>query len=262
VIGTRASLLLAIGLSLWPLTAAAQDGSRVQIELQRTDDRIAQAQSIVTGSGNEQAQFALSQAVNLQAEARRVFASAQLALALHLTLDARRRADVAIATVQGLPDPDRVGTQVERSRELLERARDRVEECADDRARALFQGALELQDRAEAALSASRYLAALRLTMSARERSWRALRLCNLQEDMGPNAERALQKTDAVLDRARVWIADHPNDRAHSALSQAEDVQRRAADELRAGHDDACLRLTQSARAAAFRALRLSGARP
>jgi len=261
VIGIRASLLLVAGLSLWVPPAAGQDAPRVQLELQRTDDRIAQAQSIAAGSSNEQAQFALSQAVNLQAEARRVFASSQFPLALHLTLDARRRAEVAIATVQGLPDPDRVGTQVERSRQLLERARDRVEECADDRARALFQGAMELQDRAESALSGGRYLAALRLTMSARERGWRSLRLCNLQEDMGPNAERALQKTDVVIDRARLWIADHPADRGRAALGQAEDLQRRATDELRAGHDDACVRLTQSARSAAFRALRLSGAR-
>ncbi|HTO89942.1 MAG TPA: hypothetical protein VMJ70_02325 [Candidatus Sulfotelmatobacter sp.] len=251
--------LFAVTLVLPATRAGAQDAPRVLIELQRTDDRIAQAQSIVTGSGNAQAKMALDQAVSLQTEARRVYESSQFGLALRLTLDARTRADVAIANAQGLPDPDRVGTQVQRSRQLLERARDRIEECADDRARSLFQGAMDLQERAEAAQGSGRYLAALRLTMSARERGWRALRLCNIPEDIGPAAERALERTDAVLDRARLSVTEHPNDRARAALSQAEDIQRRASDELRAGNDDACLRLTQSARTAAFRALRLSG---
>ena len=51
-----------------------------------------------------------------------------------------------------LPDPDRVLSQVERTRELLERVRDRVEECNRDRAHALMRVAFTMQQRAEAAI--------------------------------------------------------------------------------------------------------------
>jgi hypothetical protein len=241
--------------------AMAQDGSRVQIEINRTDERIAQAQTLVGGSPNERAQFALTQAVNLQAEAKRVYSQSQFPMALRLTLDARGRAEVAIATVQGLPDPDRVQAQVERTGELLQRARDRIEECAEDRARAMLRGAVELQGRAEEALATQRSLAALRLTMSARERGWRALRICNVHEDLESNADRAIRRTDEILDRARQVVADHENARARGALDQATDLQRRAQTEFRAGHQDAALRLTQSSRTAAYRAIRLAGGR-
>jgi hypothetical protein len=239
--------------------AIAQDAPRVQLEINRTDERIAQAQTLVGGSPNERAQFALTQAVNLQTEAKRVYSLSQFPMALRLTLDARERAEVAIATVQGLPDPDRVRAQVERTGELLQRARDRIEECAEDRARAMLRGAVELQGRAEQALAAQRSLAALRLTMSARERGWRALRICNVHEDLESNADRAMRRTDEILDRARQVVSDHEDARARKALEQANDLQQRAAAEFRAGHQDAALRLTQSSRTAAYRAIRLAG---
>lgn len=259
--GTRRNLIAGFLVMILAAPALAQDGARVQIELGRTDDRIAQAQSVVSGSNNERAEFAISQAVNLQSDAKSRYASSQFAMALRLTLDARNRADVAVAAVQGLPDPDRVRAQVERTRELLDRARDRIEECAEDRARAMLRGAAELQGRAETALADQRYLAALRLTMSARERGWRALRLCNVHEDLEANADRAIRRTDQILDRARQIVSDHGNDRAREALNQAVDLQRRATAEYRATHEDAALRLTQSARAAAYRAIRLAGGR-
>jgi hypothetical protein len=259
--GTRPLLFAGFLMLLLAAPARAQDGALVQIELTRTDDRIAQAQSVVAGSNNERAEFALSQAVSLQSDAKARFASSQYALAYRLTLQARTRADVAIAAVEGLPDPDRVQVQVERTRELLDRARDAIEECVEDRARAMLRGAVELQGRAEAALSSQRYLAALRLTMSARERGWRALRLCNVHEDIEANADRAIRRTDQILDRARQIVSERGNPRALDALRQATDLQQRAAAQFRAGHEDAALRLTQSARAGAYRAIRFAGGR-
>src|SRR5262249_57229176 len=112
---------------------------------------------------------------------------------MDLKLRARARADSAISIIQGLPDPDRVVSQVERTRDLLDRARDRIEECDSDRAHSLLHVALDMQGRAEAAARDSRYLAALQLTLSARERGLRALRLCNVQDNLQDTAERALR---------------------------------------------------------------------
>jgi len=246
------------------LPAGAQDGSRVQFELQRTDDRIAQATTIVTGSGNERAETALANANSLQSAARRAYDGGQYAIALRNTMDARLRADAAIAIIRGQPDPERVQSQVERTRDLLDRARPRIDECSDDRARALFRGALEMQDRAETALDAQRGLAALRLTMSARERGWRALQICHVPEDPGEGVENALRRTDEMLDRVRHEIQEGgtTSTRVEAALRLAADLQSRGWSEFRAGRQDAALRLTHSARDAGHRAMVAAGRRP
>jgi len=243
--------------------ALAQDGSRVQLELQRTDDRIAQATAIVTGSGNDRAETALASANSLQSAARRAYDGGQYAIALRNTMDARLRADAAIAIIRGQPDPERVQSQVERTRDLLDRAKSRIDECSDDRARALLRGALEMQDRAETALDAQRGLAALRLTMSARERGWRALQICHVPEDPGESVENAIRRTDELLDRARHEVEDSGTSgtRIEAALRLATDLQSRAWSEFRAGRQDAALRLTQSAREAGHRALIVAGRR-
>jgi hypothetical protein len=241
--------------------AAAQTRDDVQVALDRTDDLIARAQEVVSTADNTQAEAELAFAVQLQAQAKGAFGTGSYRLALDLTFKARVRADRAIALVRGLPDPDRVLVQLERTRELLDRARDRIEECDIDRARALLRAAFEIQARAEASARDGRYLAALQLTMSARERALRALRICNLEDNLREAAERALTRTDELISRARDVVADHENDQARQALGRAIEVQAEAWVQFRADHLEASLRLTQSARTFAHRAIRLAGAR-
>ena len=155
----------------------------VLAQLQRTDQRIELAQTMLAGSDHAQAQVELDAAVTLQTQARSEYAAAHLRLALDLTLRARARADRAIAILRG-PSPERVQAQLERTRELIDRARDRIEECDTDRAHALLRVAVEMQSRAEAAAKENRYLAALQLTLSARERTMMALRICKLEDDL------------------------------------------------------------------------------
>jgi hypothetical protein len=119
--------------------------------------------------------------------------------------------------------------------------------------------AIAMQKRAEAAVGESRYLAALQLTMSARERALRALRLCNLEENLQDAAERALRRTDQVISRAHDIVADRGTERAREMLTRAEGVENEAHAQFRAEHYAASLRMTQSARTLAYRAIRLSG---
>ena len=268
----RTLLLLVLG-GAWcalPALALAQEltGERVQIALERTDERIQLAQSLVAGADNAQAELEVNAAVSLQAQARTTFqqglgATGEIQIrlfqqAIDLTLRARARADRAISLIRGLPDPERVLSQVERTRELLDRARERIEECDSDRARALLRAAMEMQLRAEAAVKESRYLAALQLTLSARERALRALRLCNMEENLQESAERALRRTDEVLSRARDVVGEHGNERARELLGRAERIQAEAHAQFRTSHFAASLRLTQSARTLAYRAIRIS----
>lgn len=241
--------------------ARAQDltPERVQLALETTDRRIEQAEALVASSDNAQAEADLSAARDLQSRARSAFSSNQLVLAMKLTLDARRRSERAIALVKNLPDPDRVETQLERTRELIQRTRERVEECDADRAKALVRAAFEMQARAEESASSGRFLVALQLTMGARERAQRALRMCRMEENLQESAERALRRTDDVIARAQEQVDRSGSEPGRQALRRAVDLQARAQQDYRGGYFESCLRQTQSARTFAYRAARLSG---
>lgn len=257
-------VLLVAALFAGPIPARAQDltPERVQVAVDLTDRRIEQAQVLVSSSDNANAEAELRLAIDLQARAKTALSASQLRMAMTLTLGARSHADKTIALVKGLPDPDRVLVQLERTHELIERARDRVEECDSQRAHALIRVASEMQSRAESSANDGRYLAALQLTLSARERALRALRMCNLEDSLDDAAQRALVRTDEVIGRARDRVGERGNEPARSALSRAVDLQTQAQAQFQASHFEASLRLTLSARAFAHRAIRLCSDHP
>jgi hypothetical protein len=255
--------LALLGLASFAPSARAQllTPERVQYALDMTDRRIEQAQTVLTGVDNALAQGELNLAVTIQTQARSIFASPStgyLERAMRLTLEARGHADRAIAVVRGLPDPDRVRVQLERTRDVIEGARQTIEECNNDRARSMLHTGIEMQSRAEAAAGDGRFLAALQLTMSARERVLKALQLCNADESQQDRAEQAFRRTADVIARAQEIVSQHPDDRAREALSRAGQIEDRATDEFRLQHFEASIRLSLVARAAAYRAIRLA----
>ena len=179
-----------------------------------------------------------------------------------LSLEARQRADQIISHAQGMPDPERVSSQVDRTGEVLATARTRMAACIRVRARMLIETADAMQTRAETAVAESRYLAALQLTLGARERAQRAMEICSIQEDPKETVERALQRTDLVLSRARASIGPGSLPRAQRLLARAESGQEEARRQLRDGNIRASLDLTQAARGEALRSIRLSGGAP
>lgn len=256
--------LLLLGLASLAPVAGAQDltPERVQYMLDMTDRRIEQAEMALASMDNERARVELNMAIGIQAQAKAVFAGGALGYLQQtgrLTLEARGHADRAIAIIKGLPDPDRVRVQLERTREVIERARQRIEECDQERARAMLRIGIEMQGRAETAFGEGRFLAALQLTMSARERVLKALRMCNADESLHDRAELVLRRTSDLITRARDIVAESGNEQAREALSRAEQLQERALDEFRREHFEASIRLSLSARAAAYRAMRLAG---
>jgi hypothetical protein len=253
-------LPLLLLLLVLPATSRAQETvDRVQNEIARTDQRIERARAVVTGTSSATALAEVDHAVELQAGARSALAQGKLRIALDMTLRARAAADRAIAIVNGLPDPDRVLSQLERTRDMLERARGRIEECNQDRARALLQTAGDMQKRAEDSAHSGHYLAALQLTMGARERVQRALRQCRVADDAHDGTQHALQRTDEVIQGAQERLGQGPPPRARALLERAVETQARAQQEYRGERLDAALRLTLSARAFAVRAARVAG---
>ncbi len=248
-------------LAMAPGLARAQSlltPERVQEALDRTDQRIETAAALVAGVDHPQAETELEAARVLQAQARTEFSATHLRVAMDLTLRARARADRAVALVKGLPDPDRVLNQLERTRDALDRARDRIQDCDQDRASSLLRVADEMQLRAEAAARESRFLAALQLTLGARDRVMRALRMCRIDEDVESAATRALQRTDDWITRARAATQGGGAPQAAELLTRAEGLQTQAQSQFRNRNFEASLRLTTNAGALARRAARLA----
>lgn len=242
-------------------TACADDLGRDRLldALDTTDRRIETAARLVTEApgASTLADAELGVARDLQTRARGSFTANQYAISLRQTMDARGHADRAIAIVRGLPDPDRVRDQVERTRDILDRTSDRLQACEVVRARALLRVATDMQQRAENRLGASMYLGALQLTMSARERLLKAMQMCNVDESLGDAVDRALQRTNEVLGRAEDVVDSDSPASAREALARAQSLQVQAQTEAKQQHLDSALRMTQGARALAQRAMRL-----
>jgi hypothetical protein len=258
ILTLTALLSLALGVLVATPAFAQTDLQRLQDAIELTDRRIQQAQELLAATPDPRAQAELDQAVALQGHAKAAFAEGRYSVAARATFDARIHADRAIAIVRGLPDPGRVEEQLQRTRELLDRARDRLAGCEAPAARDLLRTALEMQQRAEQAYRETRYLAALQLTMSARERALRALRLCNAGESLEERVSTALQRTDEVLARAHEVVDAGTDERAGRLLANADSLQARAKAEAEAGHLRLALRLTLQAREQASRAIRAS----
>jgi tetratricopeptide (TPR) repeat protein len=242
---------------LAPLAGARAQGSgRVEDALDLTDRRIELAESLVPAGDATAAAAELALAKQVQGRARTAFQAGQYGIAEKSTLEARGHADRAIAIVRGLPDPDRVLVQVERTRELAERARERLADCTETRARALLRVGFDMQSRAEGAVRESRHLAALQLTLSARERMLKAMRVCKVSESAEELARRALQRTDERISRAREVVDGAAPPEARREFERAVGLQNEAQSEFRAGRHEAALRLTHAARLAADRVLR------
>lgn len=230
--------------------------------MERTDERIQDARELLASTPNGQAGNEVDQAVSLQQQARRAYGEQRYAVCGRAAHEARLHVDRAISLLRGLPDPGRVSEQLERTREVLDRARDRVAHCDLPAARDLLRTALDMQRRADQAWREARYLAALQLTTSARERAMRALEACRAGEQAEDMLANALQRTDEVLSRVRDALASGGSERARQLLANAESLQSRARSEQQAGHDRLALRLTRTAREQAERALRSEGGGP
>src|SRR5258706_11221352 len=114
-----------------------------------------------------------------------------------------------------------------------------------------------MQSRAENAATESRYLAALQLTMSARERMLRAARLCNQEERLDEASDRALRRTDEGISRAKDELGNRAPERARNLLARADRLGTEAGAQFRTRHLQASLGLPLSGRNLAQRGPRL-----
>src|ERR1044072_8467044 len=193
------------------------DPQRVQDAIDVTDRRIQQARDLLAGAPNPQAAAEAAQAVSLQAIAKQNFARGFYGAAARATFDARTHADRAIAILQGLPDPVRVQDQLARTRELLDRARDRLSHCELPVVRDMLRTAIDMQARAELAYSETRYRAALPLPLSAAAR-----RRSNGERCLNETVNNGLKRRDATLPRAQELVGSDASERPRQMLANAD----------------------------------------
>jgi hypothetical protein len=256
---------VAIALALvWPALPADGQPRRgpqrppdVHRALEATARAIDDAESVVRGPSP--AERELDAARELQGRAHRALRSRMPEEAMRLTRDARRHAERARALARGLPEPSRVDVQLQRTRELLDRAADRMAGCKDARAHQRLREAFDTHRRAEDAARSGRHLAALRLTVSARELGGEALDACAIGDqgrDLAEASARALERTDEVIARVSAALAENAPARAKRELARAIEMQADARRDRAEGEFEACLQLTLAARARAERVVR------
>lgn len=247
-------------LGAWAPAAEAQPRrgpQHVHRALEATERLIEDAESVVRGPSP--AQRELHAARELQGRAHRAMRARAPEEASRLTRDARRHAERALSLVRGLPEPSRVDVQLHRTREMLERAADRMAGCKDARAHARLREAFDTHRRAEEAARSGRHLAALRLTVSARELGGQALDACAVGDhgrDLAEASARALERTDEVIARVSETLGAGAPARAKRELARAIEMQADARRDRAEGEFEACLQLTLAARARAERAVR------
>ena len=88
----------------------------------------------------------------------------------------------------------------------------------------------------------------------------RALRLCNLEDNLQEASERALTRPDEIISRAKDAVTEHDSDEARQAVNRAAEMEAEAWSQYRAGKYEVSLRLTQTARTFAQRAIRVASA--
>lgn len=239
-----------------PAFAQADIPSRLSEDLEVTQHLLDSAEVVASRRPDAPEVRELDLARDLQARARRAAARGRPLLAKRATMDARQHAERAIAISRGLPDPERVMVQLERTSELVERAGERLAGCSEGRALALVRAAAGVQARAVAAGDEGRFLAALQLTLNARQRVEKAMRLCHVVEDLAETVTRGLRRTDDALDQARRVVAEGAPPQARHELGRAMRIQDEARVERDAQHLERALQLTQLARGIANRVAR------
>lgn len=252
-------VIAAIGVLLIALAGASEvwaqsDLANARREYEITQNVIEKVRRLVEESGNRRAEEALRQAMEVQRQAGRELTSNGARAGKRLTLVARDYARRAAKLAGELSEnKEFVFRQLERTREVLRRAREDLRGNDDPRVRDLMRTAQERQGQAETSYRERRFRVALRLTNLARELAHKSLDLSGPGPGTAPEeVMRTLNKTDEALRRA----AEDLRAAGSELLDEARGLQDRARMNLREGRLGLALKLTLAARDLAERARR------
>jgi hypothetical protein len=252
VISTAGVLLALLAISTDAFSGPRQ--AEAERELKITQSVIEKVHRLVDESENRRAEEALKRAIEVQGRAMREFRGNALRSTVRLTLVARDYAKRA-AKLAGELSENRefVGRQLERTRDILRKAREQARDAGEVRVRDLLRTAFERQEQAESAFREHQFRVSLRMTQLARELAHRALEMVRGEPGASPDRVRnAIERTDEVLGRVSRELEGH----RPPLLDEAFRLQDRAEAQLGEARFAPALKLTLTARDLAQRAVR------
>jgi len=249
----KSVILILAGLLAFGL---AQEGEKVRLELERTDKLIELARPIIEQSGSNDAGRVFAEAVAQQARAWDALRQRRYLDAAGKTMWARQLVERALKLAKF--DPQRIGDEIRRTQDLMNDAGPVIERSGMPRALDLWRMAKGEQETSRKSFDAKQYLVALKLTMTARLHTKAALELVRRTGD--PEMVRAeLERTDALLERARQRLAGSDNARGAELLAKTQALQDQAWQSFKLGQYFNAVKLTFAARDLLLRAWEVAG---
>ena len=249
-------LALLCCLGAFAADAGAQERERLRNELERTDQILERARTVVEEHGNLRAREQLSFAFQLQERAKTIAFSpyaglVELQRALELSLRARSLAEraVQIASQQAHLE-QRAQQALERLERRLEEARAAAGDVPDESSVRTLELATRRLEQAREAFHEQRFQEVIGISID-------TMRFLDsfVRPEPGQRLERILENTRHLLERA---VADAgENARAQEILQRATTLLEQAEAQRLAGHPDAAERLVQQARELVLNAMRL-----
>jgi hypothetical protein len=216
------------------ISLAGLTPERIRGELARTREIMDELGPAIRRSSDPRALEFWKMAQGEQASAEEQFRSQRYGLALKFTFAARLHVRNAWGILRSLIDPERVRAELDRTDELLERAREATRNVREDILLQLLDKAASLQQQARTALDNRLFGLAIKYTLAARDlilRAWEKVRGAQ-----NPTlVERALAETDKLIEDWAPLIGQSDNTEAARLLEQAQQLQASARADFAAG---------------------------
>ncbi len=253
------SLFLIIGIPLLLVSAAeAQTNVSVERELEKTDLVIQRAREAISLSRNIKTENLLQMAISLQDKAKEAFAMISYKVALDLTLKAREKAYEAIGyTKKDEENENLVLKAIERTDQIINKAKEAAGELENRRIISILESALGNQQKAKEFFKEHKLKMALKFTLKARETAQKVTDLANGEKRLNRQAQKELEITDRLMEKASPIIRESQNSKAEQLLNQAESMQSKARDMFDQRKYVQATRNTKKARELIQKALRL-----
>jgi hypothetical protein len=213
------------------------DIDKVRSELERTDQVIGEAKTVIEESRSQKGRLALDVAAGVQMRAWGNFGGHGYRLALKLTMQAREEAWHAIALARSDRQSEENHIRVsEEARERLARLRDLMIESGvrDEQAMKLMEQARMLLDKSRLNAQQLRYQLALKLASDARGLAIRAEERIRNTRTLKEATERRLALLDRFIERSREHAQQRAHDRSRDELAMAEEQLAKAHELLNA----------------------------
>jgi type II secretory pathway pseudopilin PulG len=233
--------MIIAGISAYSAAPRAQgsaDRGKAQEALERTDEIIGGAKTVVEESRSQRARLSLDVASDIQAKAWNNFGNTGYRAALQLTAEAREEAYRAIALARSDRQFEQHQSRVaEETSERLIRLRDVMSEngIRDEQAIKLIGQSKALLEKSRLNAQQLRYQASLQLAASAEKLALRAEERVRNTRILKESVERRLALLERLIERSGDRVDEQSQDRVPLQLKIAENQLDRAHEQIEAG---------------------------